>query len=152
MQRIVMSCIFFFSWLQILVWEVISNKILLIIYHHLPSLAMESFLAKSVMKLKNTRHFSAVTCPVSRQNWRRQTYTLLPLCDAGMYRCGPASVQAIKHGHVCFQFDAPFVFAEVGGKPGESATFLPNLLISQKIRYWVITSKFPRYVAYALFL
>ncbi|EMP26970.1 Coagulation factor XIII A chain [Chelonia mydas] len=31
----------------------------------------------------------------------------------GMYRCGPASVQAIKHGHVCFQFDAPFVFAEV---------------------------------------
>ncbi|XP_065741365.1 coagulation factor XIII A chain [Phocoena phocoena] len=31
----------------------------------------------------------------------------------GMYRCGPASVQAIKHGNVCFQFDAPFVFAEV---------------------------------------
>ncbi|XP_032105931.1 coagulation factor XIII A chain isoform X1 [Sapajus apella] len=31
----------------------------------------------------------------------------------GMFRCGPASVQAIKHGHVCFQFDAPFVFAEV---------------------------------------
>ncbi|NWZ84477.1 F13A factor, partial [Poecile atricapillus] len=33
----------------------------------------------------------------------------------GMYRCGPASVQAIKHGHVCFQFDAPFVYAEVNG-------------------------------------
>ncbi|XP_077892603.1 coagulation factor XIII A chain-like isoform X2 [Ictidomys tridecemlineatus] len=31
----------------------------------------------------------------------------------GIYRCGPASVQAIKHSHVCFQFDAPFVFAEV---------------------------------------
>ncbi|KAM4798251.1 LOW QUALITY PROTEIN: coagulation factor XIII A chain-like [Urocitellus parryii] len=31
----------------------------------------------------------------------------------GMYRCGPASVQAVKHGHVCFQFDAPFLFAEV---------------------------------------
>ncbi|XP_046496447.1 coagulation factor XIII A chain [Equus quagga] len=31
----------------------------------------------------------------------------------GMYRCGPASVQALKHGHICFQFDAPFVFAEV---------------------------------------
>lgn len=31
----------------------------------------------------------------------------------GMYRCGPASVQAVKHGHVCFQFDTPFVFAEV---------------------------------------
>ncbi|XP_027710012.1 coagulation factor XIII A chain-like, partial [Vombatus ursinus] len=30
-----------------------------------------------------------------------------------MYRCGPSSVQAVKHGHVCFQFDTPFVFAEV---------------------------------------
>lgn len=30
-----------------------------------------------------------------------------------MYRCGPASVQAIKHGQICFPFDAPFVFAEV---------------------------------------
>uniref|UniRef100_A0A6Q2ZFI9 Transglutaminase-like domain-containing protein n=1 Tax=Esox lucius TaxID=8010 RepID=A0A6Q2ZFI9_ESOLU len=31
----------------------------------------------------------------------------------GMYRCGPASVHAIKHGQLCYQFDAPFVFAEV---------------------------------------
>ncbi|XP_044310646.1 coagulation factor XIII A chain isoform X2 [Varanus komodoensis] len=31
----------------------------------------------------------------------------------GMYRCGPASVQAVKHGHVCFQFDTPFIYAEV---------------------------------------
>ncbi|XP_027033999.1 coagulation factor XIII A chain [Tachysurus fulvidraco] len=31
----------------------------------------------------------------------------------GMYRCGPASVAAIKHGQVCYPFDAPFVFAEV---------------------------------------
>lgn len=31
----------------------------------------------------------------------------------GMYRCGPASVAAIKHGHICYPFDAPFVFAEV---------------------------------------
>uniref|UniRef100_A0A672FYC6 protein-glutamine gamma-glutamyltransferase n=1 Tax=Salarias fasciatus TaxID=181472 RepID=A0A672FYC6_SALFA len=31
----------------------------------------------------------------------------------GMYRCGPASVNAIKHGHICFPFDAAFVFAEV---------------------------------------
>ncbi|KAG7495537.1 coagulation factor XIII A chain [Solea senegalensis] len=31
----------------------------------------------------------------------------------GMYRCGPASVQAIKHGQICFPFDAAFVFAEV---------------------------------------
>ncbi|XP_066536948.1 coagulation factor XIII A chain-like [Hoplias malabaricus] len=31
----------------------------------------------------------------------------------GMYRCGPASVTAIKHGQVCYPFDAPFVFAEV---------------------------------------
>ncbi|XP_072232624.1 coagulation factor XIII A chain [Leuresthes tenuis] len=31
----------------------------------------------------------------------------------GMYRCGPASVKAIKHGQICFQYDAAFVFAEV---------------------------------------
>uniref|UniRef100_A0A8B9JVM4 protein-glutamine gamma-glutamyltransferase n=1 Tax=Astyanax mexicanus TaxID=7994 RepID=A0A8B9JVM4_ASTMX len=31
----------------------------------------------------------------------------------GMYRCGPASVAAIKHGQVCYPYDAPFVFAEV---------------------------------------
>ncbi|XP_053716433.1 coagulation factor XIII A chain [Synchiropus splendidus] len=31
----------------------------------------------------------------------------------GLYRCGPASVQAIKHGQICFPYDAPFVFAEV---------------------------------------
>ncbi|XP_017288638.1 coagulation factor XIII A chain [Kryptolebias marmoratus] len=31
----------------------------------------------------------------------------------GMYRCGPASVHAIKHGQICYPFDAAFVFAEV---------------------------------------
>lgn len=31
----------------------------------------------------------------------------------GMYRCGPASVNAIKHGMICYPFDSPFVFAEV---------------------------------------
>lgn len=31
----------------------------------------------------------------------------------GMYRCGPASVSAIKHGQMCYPYDAPFVFAEV---------------------------------------
>lgn len=34
----------------------------------------------------------------------------------GMYRCGPASVQAIKHGQTCYPFDAAFVFAEVSFK------------------------------------
>ncbi|XP_068443825.1 coagulation factor XIII A chain [Clinocottus analis] len=31
----------------------------------------------------------------------------------GMYRCGPASVKAIKHGEICFPYDAAFVFAEI---------------------------------------
>ncbi|XP_064186975.1 coagulation factor XIII A chain-like [Anguilla rostrata] len=31
----------------------------------------------------------------------------------GMYRCGPSSVEAIKHGLICYPFDARFVFAEV---------------------------------------
>lgn len=55
-----------------------------------------------------------------------------PPCDAGMYRCGPASVQAIKHGHICFQFDAPFVFAEVSSKLERSSDFLPNLSTLEK--------------------
>lgn len=39
----------------------------------------------------------------------------LPL--KGLYRCGPASVQAIKHGEICYPFDAGFVFAEVSHPP-----------------------------------
>lgn len=35
----------------------------------------------------------------------------------GLYRCGPASVQAIKHGELCYPFDAGFVFAEVSRPP-----------------------------------
>ncbi|KAG7276390.1 hypothetical protein CRUP_021901 [Coryphaenoides rupestris] len=31
----------------------------------------------------------------------------------GFYRCGPASVNAVKEGMVCYGFDTPFVYAEV---------------------------------------
>ncbi|OWK13241.1 F13A1 [Cervus elaphus hippelaphus] len=53
-----------------------------------------------------------------RPSWRQRlsrpwdSFQPIQASASGMYRCGPASVQAIKHGHVCFQFDAPFVFAE----------------------------------------
>ncbi|XP_012589609.1 PREDICTED: coagulation factor XIII A chain [Condylura cristata] len=50
--------------------------------------------------------------PVGFGGWQAVDSTPQENSD-GMYRCGPASVQAIKHGHVCFQFDAPFIFAEV---------------------------------------
>lgn len=50
--------------------------------------------------------------PVGFGGWQAVDSTPQENSD-GMYRCGPASVQAIKHGHVCFQFDSPFVFAEV---------------------------------------
>lgn len=43
------------------------------------------------------------------------------LIHAGLYRCGPASVQAIKHGQTCFPFDAAFVFAEVSFRKTASA-------------------------------
>ncbi|XP_007900853.2 coagulation factor XIII A chain [Callorhinchus milii] len=33
--------------------------------------------------------------------------------SGGMFRCGPASVLAIKHGQVFFPFDAPYIYAEV---------------------------------------
>ncbi|XP_054841165.1 coagulation factor XIII A chain [Eublepharis macularius] len=50
--------------------------------------------------------------PVGFGGWQAVDSTPQENSD-GMYRCGPASVQAIKHGHVCFQFDSPFIFAEV---------------------------------------
>ncbi|XP_053105209.1 coagulation factor XIII A chain isoform X2 [Hemicordylus capensis] len=50
--------------------------------------------------------------PVGFGGWQAVDSTPQENSD-GMYRCGPASVQAVKHGHVCFQFDTPFVFAEV---------------------------------------
>ncbi|KAG9479290.1 hypothetical protein GDO78_012781 [Eleutherodactylus coqui] len=50
--------------------------------------------------------------PVGFGGWQAVDSTPQENSD-GMYRCGPASVQAIKHGHVCFQFDTPFLFAEV---------------------------------------
>lgn len=31
----------------------------------------------------------------------------------GVYRCGPASREAVKQGKVGFLYDTPFVFAEV---------------------------------------
>lgn len=72
------------------------------------------------VRLRNTCLYRAILTAtqlsLSGQHRRYQTHNLSLLCDAGMYRCGPASVQAIKHGHVCFQFDAPYVFAEVSGK------------------------------------
>ncbi|XP_073423429.1 coagulation factor XIII A chain [Dendrobates tinctorius] len=50
--------------------------------------------------------------PVGFGGWQAVDATPQENSD-GMFRCGPASVQAIKHGHVCFQFDTPFLFAEV---------------------------------------
>lgn len=34
---------------------------------------------------------------------------------AGIMRCGPAPLTAIKEGHVYLNFDIPFVFGEVNG-------------------------------------
>ena len=31
----------------------------------------------------------------------------------GIFQCGPASVEAVKNGHVSHLYDAKFVFAEV---------------------------------------
>ncbi|XP_060100173.1 coagulation factor XIII A chain [Heteronotia binoei] len=50
--------------------------------------------------------------PIGFGGWQAVDSTPQENSD-GMYRCGPASVQAIKHGHVCFPFDSPFIFAEV---------------------------------------
>ncbi|XP_070603301.1 coagulation factor XIII A chain isoform X2 [Erythrolamprus reginae] len=60
----------------------------------------------------NEAWMSRPDLPVGFGGWQAVDSTPQENSD-GMYRCGPASIQAIKHGHVCFQFDAPFVYAEV---------------------------------------
>ncbi|XP_062833760.1 coagulation factor XIII A chain [Anolis carolinensis] len=60
----------------------------------------------------NEAWMSRPELPVGFGGWQAVDSTPQENSD-GMYRCGPASVQAIKHGHVCFPFDTPFVFAEV---------------------------------------
>lgn len=42
----------------------------------------------------------------------------------GTFRCGPASVNAIRSGHVYLKHDTPFVFAEVRHKAKRFLSFL----------------------------
>lgn len=51
---------------------------------------------------KHTRGISLLFCDV-----------IEAVLLSGMFRCGPASVAAVKNGQICYPFDAPFVFAEV---------------------------------------
>uniref|UniRef100_H3CC63 protein-glutamine gamma-glutamyltransferase n=1 Tax=Tetraodon nigroviridis TaxID=99883 RepID=H3CC63_TETNG len=52
--------------------------------------------------------------PAGFGGWQVVDATPQETSDAkGLYRCGPASVLAIKHGELCYPFDAGFVFAEV---------------------------------------
>lgn len=60
----------------------------------------------------NECYMSRPDLPVGFGGWQIVDATPQETSD-GMYRCGPASVQAIKHGQICFPFDAAFVFAEV---------------------------------------
>lgn len=60
----------------------------------------------------NECYMSRPDLPAGFGGWQVVDATPQETSD-GMYRCGPASVQAIKHGQICFPFDAPFVFAEI---------------------------------------
>uniref|UniRef100_A0AAQ4QRZ3 protein-glutamine gamma-glutamyltransferase n=1 Tax=Gasterosteus aculeatus aculeatus TaxID=481459 RepID=A0AAQ4QRZ3_GASAC len=60
----------------------------------------------------NECYMSRPDLPTGFGGWQVVDSTPQETSD-GMYRCGPASVQAIKHGQICFPFDAPFVFAEI---------------------------------------
>ncbi|XP_054457356.1 coagulation factor XIII A chain [Anoplopoma fimbria] len=60
----------------------------------------------------NECYMSRPDLPTGFGGWQVVDATPQETSD-GMYRCGPASVKAIKHGQICFPFDAPFVFAEV---------------------------------------
>uniref|UniRef100_A0A8C4GQM7 protein-glutamine gamma-glutamyltransferase n=1 Tax=Dicentrarchus labrax TaxID=13489 RepID=A0A8C4GQM7_DICLA len=60
----------------------------------------------------NECYMSRPDLPTGFGGWQVVDATPQETSD-GMYRCGPASVQAIKHGQTCYPFDAAFVFAEV---------------------------------------
>uniref|UniRef100_A0A8C8EMY4 protein-glutamine gamma-glutamyltransferase n=1 Tax=Oncorhynchus tshawytscha TaxID=74940 RepID=A0A8C8EMY4_ONCTS len=60
----------------------------------------------------NECYMSRPDLPQGFGGWQAVDATPQETSD-GMYRCGPASVQAIKHGQICFPFDASFLFAEV---------------------------------------
>lgn len=60
----------------------------------------------------NECYMSRPDLPAGFGGWQIVDATPQETSD-GMYRCGPASVQAIKHGQICYPFDATFVFAEV---------------------------------------
>ncbi|KAG9345794.1 hypothetical protein JZ751_008939 [Albula glossodonta] len=60
----------------------------------------------------NECYMSRPDLPPGFGGWQAVDATPQETSD-GLYRCGPASVQAIKHGQICFPFDSPFIFAEV---------------------------------------
>ncbi|XP_077399589.1 coagulation factor XIII A chain [Vanacampus margaritifer] len=60
----------------------------------------------------NECYMSRPDLPLGFGGWQVVDATPQETSD-GLYRCGPASVHAIKHGQICFPFDAAFVFAEV---------------------------------------
>ncbi|KAM3590756.1 uncharacterized protein V6R79_016083 [Siganus canaliculatus] len=62
----------------------------------------------------------------------------------GLYRCGPASVKAIKHGEICYPFDAAFVFAEVNSdvvfySRSNSGTLQPVKVNTSHVGRFVLT-------------
>ncbi|XP_072306472.1 coagulation factor XIII A chain-like [Eucyclogobius newberryi] len=60
----------------------------------------------------NEVHLKRSDVPEEFSGWQVVDSTPQETSD-GNYRCGPASVKAIKMGKVCFPFDGRFIFAEV---------------------------------------
>ena len=47
--------------------------------------------------------------------WIKSCCLFLYFFTAGVFRCGPASVNAVKNGEVYLPYDTGFIFAEVNG-------------------------------------
>ncbi|KAM7366390.1 hypothetical protein PAMP_015833 [Pampus punctatissimus] len=60
----------------------------------------------------NECYMSRPDLPAGFGGWQVVDATPQETSD-GMYRCGPASVQAIKHGQICYPFDAAFINSDV---------------------------------------
>ncbi|KAH0617944.1 hypothetical protein JD844_016736 [Phrynosoma platyrhinos] len=94
--------------------------------------ALQIYSGKRNYHCWNEAWMSRPDLPVGFGGWQAVDSTPQENSD-GMYRCGPASVKAIKHGHICFPFDAPFVFAEVNSDVVYSKTMKNGIKLVQHV-------------------
>lgn len=73
-------------------------------------------MSSPTLELKITRFISRTSNLSASEGSESEVRTGLPVTDdifSAIYRCGPASLEAVRRGEVGFSYDTPFVFSEV---------------------------------------